>query len=160
MKVMLLKNVPHLGIIGDVVKVKDGYARNYLVPYGLATEPTDANLRKIEQAKQAYLQQVAKEKAELQAKARLIEGKEVTISARANAEGHLYGSIGPAQIVAALHEQGIVIEEKNVLLKNPFHTLDKYGVKLGFGHDIFAEINVWVVPVREEVEGEQPAEGQ
>ncbi|NLF31821.1 MAG: 50S ribosomal protein L9 [Planctomycetes bacterium] len=164
MRIMLKKNVPNLGMIGDVVNVKDGYARNYLLPYGLADEPTEANLKAVEAAKKAYLEELAREKAQIQARAKLVDGKEVTISARANEEGHLYGSVGPAQIVEALAKENLHVEEKNVVLDEPFHTLDKYEVTLAFGHDITASITVWVVPVREEGteapagEPEKPAE--
>ncbi len=159
MRIMLKKNVPHLGMIGDVVTVKDGYARNYLLPYGLADEPTEANLKAIEVAKQAYLEQLAREKAEIQARAKLVDGKEITIAARANEEGHLYGSVGPAQIVEALAKERLPVEEKNVVLDEPFHTLDKYEVKLAFGHDVTASITVWVVPTRTEGDEEGGAEG-
>ncbi len=159
MKLLLKKNVPHLGIIGDVVEVKPGYARNYLLPYNLAVEPTQANLKAIEAAKQAYLEELARIKAEIQARAQLVDGKEVTIAARANEEGHLYGSVGPAQIVAALAEQNVTINEENVALVEPIRTLDKYEVPLKFGHDVTATVHVWVVPIREE--GDQaPAEAQ
>ncbi|MFW6155397.1 MAG: 50S ribosomal protein L9 [Planctomycetota bacterium] len=150
MRIMLKQNVSNLGMIGDVVTVKDGYARNYLLPYGLADEPTESNLKAIEAAKQAYLEQLAKEKAQIEARAKLVDGKEITIAARANEEGHLYGSVGPAQIVEALSKEHMPVEEKNVVLDEPFHTLDKYEVTLAFGHDITASIIVWVVPVREE----------
>lgn len=158
MKVMLRQNIPNLGTIGDVVDVKAGYARNYLLPHGLAAEPTDANLRRIEEEKQAYLQLLAKEKAAIEARAELVNGKEVTITARANEEGHLYGSVGPAQIVEALAKENIPVEEANILLDEPFHTLDKYEVSLGFGHDVTASISVWVVPVHDEDDADVSAE--
>ena len=105
MKVLLQKNVQNVGKIGDVVEVKAGYARNYLLPQGLAVHPNAVNLRAVEAAKQAYLEELAKIRTELEAKAAVVNGREGTISARANEEGHLYGSIGPAQISAALADQ-------------------------------------------------------
>ncbi len=150
MKIMLCENVPYLGMIGEVVEVKDGYARNYLLPHGLAAEPTAGNLKRIEAEKEAYLARVAKEKAEIEARAQLVDGKEITIAARANEEGHLYGSVGPAQIVEALAAAGIVVDEKDIVLDEPFHTLDKYDIKLNFGHEVTATVGVWIVPVRDE----------
>ena len=108
MKVLLRRNVSQLGHIGEVVEVKPGYARNYLLPYGLAVEPTEMNLKAIEAQKQAYLEELAKKREELEARAALVADKEVTIAARANEEGVLYGSVGPAQIVAAGFDPAVV----------------------------------------------------
>lgn len=149
MKVLLRRNVPHLGKIGDVVEVKPGYARNYLVPHRLAVEPTQGNLKAIEAEKLAYLQQLAHERAEVEAKAAIIQGREITIVARANEEGHLYGSIGPAQVSAVLAEGGAFIDAQFIKLDEPIQQLDKYDVKVDFGEEISATIHVWVVPIYE-----------
>jgi large subunit ribosomal protein L9 len=149
MKLLLRKNVRKLGQIGDVVEVKSGYARNYLLPYNLATEPTEANLRAIEEEKQQYLEELAKQRKEIEARAKVLSGKEVTIAARANEEGHLYGSVGPAQIAAALAEEGAFIEPSEVQLGEPIRQLDKYDVQLVFDQDVTATVHVWVVPARE-----------
>ncbi|MBS3733504.1 MAG: 50S ribosomal protein L9 [Phycisphaerae bacterium] len=149
MKVLLRRNIANLGQIGDVVDVKPGYARNYLVPYGHATQPTAANLKAVEAEKAAYLAQLAEEKAALEARAAQIDGKEVTLAARANEEGHLYGSVGPAQIVEALVAEGHTLEPHHVALDVPIRQLDKYDVTIRFEHDVTAQIHVWVVPVHE-----------
>ena len=163
MKVLLRKNVTDLGKIGDVVEVKPGYARNYLLPQGLALVPSDANLRTMEIEKQRYLEQLAKERAEIEARATLVDGKEVTISARANVEGQLYGSVGPAQIAAALAEEDVFVEPENIVLDSPIRSLDKYDLTVQFGEDISATIHVWVVPVAGEGEEDplpEPAPGE
>jgi large subunit ribosomal protein L9 len=152
MKVLLRKNVTNVGKIGDLIEVKPGYARNYLLPQGFAYEPTAANVKQVEREKQKYLQELARLRAEIQARAALVDGKEVTISARANEEGHLYGSVGPAQIVAALAEQNCFIDAENVVLDEPIRKLDKYTVALKFAEDVTASISVWVVPIH----GEEP----
>lgn len=149
MKVLLRKNVRKLGIIGDIVEVKNGYARNYLIPSGLGIAPTEGNIRRVEEEKAKYLEELAKQREELAARATLLDGKEVTISARANEEGHLYGSIGPAQIAAAMSETGVFIEPGEVQLAHPIRRLDKYDVALELAEDITATIHVWVVPVRD-----------
>lgn len=146
MKVLLSKNVEKLGIIGDVVEVADGYARNYLLPQLLAVEPTDANLKAIEAAKAKYLEELARERAGLEARADAIRGKEVSISVRANEEGHLYGSVGPAQISAALAEENVFVEAKYIVLDEAIRQLDKYDVTVQFAQDITATIHVWIVP--------------
>jgi large subunit ribosomal protein L9 len=149
MRVLLRKNVRKLGVIGDIVEVKDGYARNYLIPHGVAFQPTDANVRKVEEEKAKYLEELAKKREELEARAKLLDGKEVTISARANEEGHLYGSIGPAQIAAAMTEAGHFVDAEEVVLDHPIRQLDKYDVEVEFAEEIKVTIHVWVVPVRE-----------
>jgi len=154
MKVLLRRNVSRLGQIGDVVDVKPGYARNYLLPSRLGVTPTEANLKAIEADKQRYLETVAKERAEVEARAALVHGKEVTIAARATEEGHLYGSVGPAQIAAAMVAEGSFIEADDIALDEPIHQLDKYDVRVKFAHDVTATIHVWVVPLRE-AEGEE-----
>ncbi len=165
MKILLRANVPNLGQIGEVVNVKDGYARNYLVPQGLGIEPTTGNLKRVEAEKAVYLAELAKKKAEIEARAKLVDGKEVTIAALANPEGHLYGSVGPAQIVEALARENLNIEEENVVLPEAIRTLDKYQVALKFAQDVKATINVWVVPAAGSgepapAEAPQSAEGE
>jgi large subunit ribosomal protein L9 len=154
MKVLLRKNVPNVGNIGDLVEVKPGYARNYLLPHGIAYQPTEANIKQVEREKEKYLQELARIRAEVEARAKLVNGKEVTISARANEEGHLYGSVGPAQIVAALAEQKCFVDAENVDLPEPIRQLDKYDVTLKFAEDVTATISVWVVPIHGEGEDE------
>ena len=150
MKVLLRKNVANVGVIGDLVDVKAGHARNYLLPQGLAYQPTAANIKQVEREREKYLAELAKQRAEIEARAALVNGKEVTISARANEEGHLYGSIGPAQIVAALAEQNCFVDVDNIVLPEPIRVLDKYEVSLNFSQDVTATISVWVVPIHGE----------
>jgi large subunit ribosomal protein L9 len=156
MKVLLRRNVRNLGQIGDVVDVKPGYARNYLVPYGLAVQPTSGNLKRVEEEKAAYLQQLAKEREQIAARAQVVDGKEVTISARANTEGHLYGSVGKAQIAAALAEAGAFVDEQDIVLDEAIRELDKYDLTIEFAQDITATVHVWVVPIREPGEELEP----
>jgi len=160
MKVLLRKNVANVGKIGDLIDVKPGYARNYLLPQGLAYQPTAANIKQVEREKENYLKELARIRAEIEARAALVKGKEVTISARANEEGQLYGSVGPAQIVAALAEQKCFVDAENVALEEPIRKLDKYEVTLKFTEDVTASITVWVVPIHGEapVPAEETAE--
>jgi large subunit ribosomal protein L9 len=159
MKVLLRRNVSRVGKIGEVVEVKPGYARNYLIPQRLATEPTPANLKAIEAEKQAYLEQLAKERQELEAKAQVVDGKEITIPSRANEEGHLYGSVGPAQISAALASEGLFIDAKYLVLAEPIRQLDKYDLEVRFSEEVSATIHVWIVPIREDGEAEEAPQG-
>ena len=158
MKLLLRRNVMYLGKIGDLVEVKPGHARNYLLPQRLAVTPTKANLRAVELEKEAYLKDLARLRAEIEARAAVINDKEITLSARANEEGHLYGSVGPAQIVAALAEQGLFVEARNIVLDEPIRRLDKYNVSIRFAEDVSAVVHVWVVRQREEGVEAPPAE--
>ena len=156
MKVLLRKNVSKLGKIGELVEVKVGYARNFLLPHRIAVEPTKANLKAVEAEKAKYLAEMAARKAEFQLRADAMKDKEVTIAARANAEGQLYGSVGPAQIVAALAAENIFVDEENVEMDTAIRRLDKYDVNVVFSDEVKTVVHVWVVPIREE--GEEPSE--
>lgn len=161
MKVMLKKNVAKLGTIGDVVEVKPGYARNYLLPLGLAADPTEANIRAIEAERFRFQEVAAKDREAQEARVEAIRGKEITISARANEEGQLYGSIGPAQIAAALAAEDVFVEPEHIVLDEPIRKLDKYDVMVRFAKDLTAEIHVWVVPTHDEnVDPQKPASGE
>ena len=156
MKVLLRRNVAKLGTIGEVVEVKPGYARNYLLPEQLAVKPTEANLRAIEAEKQQYLEELAIVKANLQARADLINGREITLSVRANEEGHLYGSVGPAQIAAALYEQGAVVEAENIVLDAVIRNVGKYEIEVRFDEEVKAAVQLTVLaPGVELVEQEE-----
>ena len=157
MKVLLRTNIPKLGHVGEVVEVRPGYARNYLLPQLLAVEPTETNIKAIEVEKAAYLERAAQERAELDVKADALQGKEITLAARANEEGHLYGSIGPAQLAGALAEQQIFVDADNIRLDEPIRQLDKYDIEVRFAEDIKATIHVWVVPIHDE---EDDGEGE
>ena len=158
MKVLLRKNIAKLGHIGEVVEVKPGYARNYLLPQQLATEPTEANLKAIEVEKQAYLEHLARDRNELEAKAAVVDGKEVIISARCNEEGHLYGSVGPAQIASGLAGEGVFIDADHIVLEKPIQQVDKYDVKIRFSGEVSATVHLWVVPLHDDGEEELPGE--
>ena len=157
MRVLLCKSVPELGEVGDVVEVKPGYARNYLIPQGLANRPTEENLKAVEKDKARRLAELAKRREEVEARAEVVRGREITISARANEEGHLYGSLGPAQICAALAEEGVFIEPELVHLEEPIRRPDKYDVQVVFAENVTATIHAWVVRLREEGETDADA---
>ena len=157
MKVLLRRNVSNLGKIGEVVEVLPGYARNYLLPQRLGVTPTKANMKAVEAEKQKYLEEVAKERDALVLKAAAITGKEVTITGRANEEGVLYGSIGPAQIVAALAVAGVFVEPSNIILDAAIKRVDKYDVLVRMAEDVTATVKVQVVALHDA--GEDEAEG-
>ncbi|MBN1341175.1 MAG: 50S ribosomal protein L9 [Phycisphaerae bacterium] len=147
-KLLLRKDIPKLGHVGDVVEVSDGYARNYLVPHHLAVEPTSANLKAIEDEKKAAAAKRLEVRKQLEARGEALTGVEVTIAAAANEEGHLYGSVGPREIAAALRDEGHAIESAQVSMHDPIRQLDSVMVPVVLAEDLKVEVKVWVVRER------------
>ena len=143
---MLIQSVDHLGKQGDVVEVKPGHAKNYLIPQGLATVATDHHKRMVDKHR-ARLQDIEKQRlAGLHKYAEEVAKQSVTIEANANDEGHLYGSVGAREIVDALKRVEFTITEDQVRLEGPLKELGLYTVKIHFGHEIEGDLKVWVVP--------------
>jgi large subunit ribosomal protein L9 len=145
-QLLLIQNVDHLGKQGEVVEVRAGYAKNYLLPQGLATIATDHHKRMIEKHR-ARLQEIQKARmATLRNLADLIGQHSVTIEANANDEGHLYGSVGAHEIAAALKSTDFNIVADQIRLTGPLKELGLYTVKVHLGSDVDADLKVWVVP--------------
>lgn len=153
-ELLLVQSVDHLGKQGDVVSVKPGHAKNYLLPQGLATIATDHHRRMVEKHR-ARLAEIQKARlAGLRAQADELSKQSVTIEANANDEGHLYGSVGPADIVAALKRINITLSADQVRLEGPLKELGLYTVRIHMGQEVDAELKVWVVPtVSDEARG-------
>lgn len=145
MKLLLCKSIDTLGIVGDIVEVAAGYGRNYLVPHGLAVKPTDTNVRKLAEARRKAEQEVIENRKLLEAFAARLEGAEVTISARTNEDGILYGSVGPKEIAAALVEEGHPVKADQVKLEAPIRQLDNVAAEIRVTDDLRSTIKVWVV---------------
>lgn len=145
MQVILMDKVVNLGNLGDVVKVKDGYARNFLIPTGRARRATQANMEAFA-AQKAELERVAAEKlADAQRRAEKLEGTSVTIRQKAGVDGRLFGSITNADIADALKAQGHDVAKADVRLPDgPFKAIGEYPVVLGLHHDAVAHITVMV----------------
>jgi large subunit ribosomal protein L9 len=145
-ELLLIQAVDHVGAQGDVVEVKRGYAMNFLLPQGLATIATDHHKRMVEKHK-ARLQEIQNARmAGLRNLAVELGKQSITIEANANDEGHLYGSVGASEIVAALKRNEVTITADQVRLKGPLKELGLYTVNIHLGHDIEGELKVWVVP--------------
>lgn len=146
MELLLVQSVDNLGQQGDVVVVRPGYANNYLLPQGLATVATEHHKRMVEKH-QAKLLEIQKARvAGLKAMANMLGRQSLTIEANANEEGHLYGSVGATEIVSTLKANNITITADQVRLKGPLKELGLYTVDIHLGHDVNAEVKVWVVP--------------
>src|SRR5947208_11043205 len=145
MQLVLVEDVANLGRQGDLVEVKAGYGRNYLLPNGLATVPSEHNLRLLERYQQRVSAAREARIADLRALADQIQRVTVTIEANANEEGHLYGSVGAPEISRALKGQNLNVDPEMVRLEGPIRECALYGVKLSLGHDIESEVKVLVV---------------
>jgi large subunit ribosomal protein L9 len=145
MKLLLRRDIPKVGLAGDVIDVSEGYARNYLIPNHLAVEPTKANMKRIEADKRLAEEERRLRRVALEEMAGRMSNVEVTIAAVCNAEGHLYGSVGPREIAAALRDEGHDVEVKQVQLREPIRQLDTVMVPVLLTDDIKVEVKVWVV---------------
>lgn len=146
MQIILLEKVVNLGVLGDIVKVKDGYARNFLIPQGKAKRATEANKAEFE-ARRAELERVQAEKlAAAQAVASKLEGLVVQIVRKAGMDGRLFGSVGNADIAEALQAQGHDIDRSTVRLPDgPLKQVGEVQVEVALHSDVVAPITVAVV---------------
>jgi large subunit ribosomal protein L9 len=146
MQVLLTQVVPHFGQPGDLVKVRPGFARNYLIPQGMATFATPHNLRIVEKHRQRLRELEEARRADLLNLAAQIAQRSITIEANANAEGHLYGSVNADQIAASLRADHFPIDADAVKIEGPLKELGLYTIKLHLGQDVTTEVKLWVVP--------------
>jgi len=145
-ELILTQAMPHLGQAGDVVKVRPGFARNYLVPQGLGAFATQNNLRMVEKHRQRIKELEAAKRADLQNLSSQVAQRSLTIEANANAEGHLYGSVNADQIAAALRGEGFPIDAEMVRIEGPLKELGLYSIKIQLALDLASEVKLWVVP--------------
>jgi large subunit ribosomal protein L9 len=145
MEVILREAVDKLGHPGDVVKVSPGFARNYLLPRGVAYEATPGNLKRIAQEKGRLEAAENTRREAAQALADKLEPISLTFSARVGEEGKLFGSVTSGDISAQLEAQGVHIEKRMIDLHDPIRALGVYKVPVKLHADVKAEIKVWVI---------------
>src|SRR5579859_2920087 len=157
MKVILIDEIRGLGSRGDVVNVKEGYARNYLLPKNLAREATPGNLKSVEQERKkwALLAQAEKEKAQKAAES--VKGVKVTITKRVGEAGQLFGSVTSNEIADALAAKGIDVDKRRIEPSHPIKTLGSHDVEVRLHREVTAQIHVEVVPMGVEKLEEPPA---
>ncbi|KPL22040.1 MAG: hypothetical protein AMJ75_08855 [Phycisphaerae bacterium SM1_79] len=146
MKVLLCEDIGKLGWLGDIVEVSEGYARNYLLPQGLATVATEASIRGIAEEKARRAEQRIHEGRRLEEAAKAVDGAEAVLAAKANEQGHLFGSVTARQIAANLREQGFEVADEIVRLPEHIKQVGTHAVTLKFRDDLTAVVNVTVVP--------------
>ena len=145
MEIILRQAVENLGKPGDVVKVKSGYARNYLLPHGLAYEATPGNLKRIQQERNRLEAAENDRRTAAQGLSERIEQVSLTFSARVGEEGKLFGSVTAADIAAQLEAQGFHLEKRQIDLHEPIKALGVYRVPIRLHADVKPEVRVWVI---------------
>ena len=145
MEVILRQDVPQLGRRGDIVEVKAGYARNYLLPRQLAMEATAGNRKQVAEMKAAGARREATEKTSAESLAAQLAGVALTLPAKAGESDQLFGSVTAMDIAAALEAHGFTIDKRKVLLEEPIKTLGEYEVPVRLHHEVTASVKVNVV---------------
>lgn len=146
MNVILLDNVENLGHIGDLVKVKSGYGRNYLLPQGKAALATPANMKAIEARRTELEKSAAEELATAKARAETINGMDLVIPANAGSEGKLFGSVGPVDIAEAFAAVQVEIQRSEVRMPDgPIHELGEFVIGIHLHSELNAEVTIRVV---------------
>lgn len=146
MKLILLQKVTNLGGLGDLVDVKPGYGRNFLVPTGKAVPATEANVAAFEAKRAEYEAKAQSILADAAARAEKLEGASVTIGSHASAEGKLYGSVGPRDIAEAFTKAGLPVEKSEVILgEGSFRNIGEFDVVIKLHADVAANVKVIVI---------------
>jgi large subunit ribosomal protein L9 len=145
MEVILKKDIEGIGKAGHIIKVKDGYARNFLIPNGFAVYSTSANIKSLEEEGKRRSLQADKEKKEAEALAQKLSGISLTIPSLAKEDEKLYGGITSQDIGDALKEEGFSIDKNAIILDEPIKALGIYEVRIKLHQDISAKVKVWVV---------------
>ena len=146
MEVILREDVQHLGAMGEVVKVKPGYARNFLLPRGMAVEASRKNLATLDHEKALIEVKRERERKVARAEADKLDGLVVEILARAGEEDRLYGSVTNLDIAQQLAEGGVKVDRRRIDLDDPIKRLGTYRIVVGIAHDVKATITVKVLP--------------
>jgi large subunit ribosomal protein L9 len=146
MQIILMEKVVNLGGLGDVVKVKDGYARNFLIPHGKAKRATEVNIKEFENRRAELEKKAAEIYAAAQARAEKLEGLMVQISAKAGVDGRLFGSVTNSDISEAIAAQGFEVKKAEILLPHgPLKQIGDYPITLSLHTDIKAHVTVSVL---------------
>ena len=157
MEVILREDVPHLGHIGDIVKVKPGYARNYLLPRGLAIVADKRNVKRLEHEQRIVAEKKGRIVKAAQGEAEKISAVQVTVTARSGEEGKLFGSVTNMDLEKALAEKGISAERRRIKIAEPIKQLGEHKASVHLGAGVYAEFKVIVEPLEPVKTEEEPA---
>ena len=145
MQIVLKEDIDKLGRRGEIVKVADGYARNYLLPLGKALPATAGNLKVIEREKRRYVVRLTKEKEENQTLAARIQALSLTLVRKVGESDVLYGSVTSGDVAESLSKEGIVVDKRRIQLPEPIKSLGIYTIPIRLHPEVTAEVKVWVV---------------
>ena len=146
MQIILLDKVLNVGALGDIVKVKDGYARNFLIPTGAARRATEAAVKEFETRRSDLEKAAAAKLAASQSEAEKLAGKSISITQKAGVDGRLFGSVTNHDIAEALNQQGFSVVKSQVRLPNgPLKTVGEHPVTVALHTDVVVDVNVTVV---------------
>jgi large subunit ribosomal protein L9 len=144
MDIILMQNVEKLGQVGDVVKVKNGYARNYLLPRQLGMPATQGNIKRIEKEKAKRLAIYEAEKKEAEQKAEVLSKVSLTIAVEVNDQEKLYGAVSDTEILQALEAEGQKIDKKSLVLEKPVDDLGIFEIGVKLHPQVIAKVRLWV----------------
>ena len=145
MQIVLKEDIDKLGRRGEVVKVANGYARNYLLPLGKALPATPGNLKVIEREKRRYVVRQTKEKEENETLSRRIQALSLTLVRKVGESDVLYGSVTSGDIAEALAKEGVVVDKRRIQLAEPIKSLGIYTIPIRLHPEVTTEVKVWVV---------------
>ncbi len=145
MKVILRKDVETLGKVGDVVSVKDGYARNFLIPRSMAYVATESSVKALEEEKKQVARKVEKEKKSSETLAAQLEKTSVTIKMKVGEDDKLFGSVTSQMIADALQEKGVVLDKRQIELDDSLKSLGIFDVNVKFPGSVVGKVKVWIV---------------
>ena len=146
MELILREDIAHLGHRGDVVRVSDGYGRNYLLPRKLAVPVSEGNRKVVEQEKAAAVRNEVHEKSEAEQLAGMLSNATVSVTRKAGETGALFGSVTSIDVAEALAKLGFQLDRRKILLENPIKQLGEYQVPVRLHHEVTASVTVQVVP--------------
>ncbi len=145
MQIILKSDREGLGVAGDVVKVKDGFARNYLIPKGIALPATPSNLRRVEDEKKKAMFRLNKEKDQAEHLMKKLENISCTIKVAAGEDDKLFGSVTNQNIADALAEQEMIVDRRKIQLEEPIKALGIYSVPIKLHPEVVATVKLWVI---------------
>ncbi len=149
MKVILRKDIISLGSMGQVVNVKDGYARNYLIPRDYAYYASDAAIKRLEVEKKQHVKKLAVEKGKADELAAKLADIQVSIAMKVGEEGRLFGSVTPQMIAQEISAKGYDIDRRTIIIEEPIKTLGVFDAKIKLHPEVFAMVKVWVISEEE-----------
>jgi len=143
-KLLLQESIKNVGRVGDIVEVSPGYARNYLVPRGLAVQPTPNNVKKVEARRKEIERQERERREQQERMIQQLSGIEVHLERRANEQGHLFGSVTATDVARGLQGQGFNVMPEDINLPGRLDRIDTYTVQVKFAEDLATDVKVWV----------------